>query len=106
MEARKDAALGLLELPMVEHHADAEEVVTTVLGPYHPDEVMPVSLGRILAEKARARMRDRTPVGLVDARVDHGDDANCEDAQGRQVSGFQAGRRCYRLVLRVVMRET
>jgi hypothetical protein len=101
----KDAALRLLDLPVLGPQASTVEVVSTVLGPYEPDEAMRVSLGRVLAERARERWGDETPVGLADAQVDYSDEAACEDLQGRQVSSFQVDERCYRLVL-LVVRET
>lgn len=110
MEAVKDdvknAALHLLNLPVMGAQAGAMEIVTTLLGPHEPGEATRVSIGRVLAERARERMGNRTPVGLVDVDVDYSDEADCEDLQGRQVSGFAADERCYRLRLLVVLRET
>jgi hypothetical protein len=102
----KNAALSLLELPVIGAQADVVEVVATVLGPYEPEEAMRVSLGHVLAERAREGMGSRTPVGLAGVDVDYSDEADCEDLQGRQVSSFGADERCYRLRLLVVMRET
>lgn len=104
-QAIKDSALGLLGLPVVERGPDSIEVVATFLATREPDEGMQVSIGRVLAERARKVMAEkaesRTPAGIISAEVDSSDHAYCEDLQGRVGNSFVRGERCYRIVLEV-----
>lgn len=106
-QAIKDSALGLLGLPVVEHAPAPKslKVVANCLATREPDEAMQVSIGRVLAERARKVMiedvGDRTPASILHAKVEGSDQATCEDLQGESASAFERGERCYRLVLEV-----
>ena len=96
-----ESALGLLGLPTIERQQGGVEVVATVLADREPDEAMRVSIGRVLAERARADLPANAS-GVVDARVDSSDESDCEDLEGRTGNAFVRGERCYRLILMAV----
>ena len=102
----QDSALELLGLPKVKHAPPYSiEAVATFLTTREPDEGMQVSIGRVLAERAREAIGEhaegRTPAGIISAEVDSADDADCKDLEGRVGNAFVRGERCYRLVLQV-----
>jgi hypothetical protein len=105
----RESALRLLGLPEVGRAPGGIEVVATVLETREPDGGMKVSIGRVLAERARSAMTekagDRTPSGVISAEVDSSDHADCEDTQGRQGNAFIRGDRCYRIVLHIALRD-
>jgi hypothetical protein len=100
-----ESALGLLGLPSDEPRPGSIEVVASLLATREPDDGMKVSIGRVLAERARAAIAEQakgqTPVSFSDATVDWSDDANCKDLQGQVGNAFVRGERCYRMVLHV-----
>jgi len=97
-----DTALRLLNWPVIGPQLDTVEVVATVLRTSDPDEPMRVGIGRVLAERARAKV-EGTPAGIAEARVEVRDEGECEDLDGRRVRSFGSDQRCYRLTLHVVM---
>ena len=57
-----------------------------------------MSLGRVLAERAREQLGDRAVRGIAEVSLDHSDETECLDLDGRQVSTFERpDERCYRL---------
>jgi hypothetical protein len=103
----KDSALGLLGLPVVEHAPASIEVVASFLTTREPDAGMQVSIGRVLAERAREVIAEKaeglewTPEAIISAEVDSSDDADCKDVNNNVGNAFTRGERCYRLVLQV-----
>jgi hypothetical protein len=101
-----EATLRRLDLPTVHGADESFEVYATVLGPREEPLEGPMreSLAEILAGRVRRAIVERAtegqvPVGITRVRVAHSDEADCEGPEGRQVSAFMAGERCYRIVL-------
>jgi hypothetical protein len=101
------SALRLLDMPVLGPQPETVDVVSSVLGPREPDEEMTVSLARVLAERTREQLGDRAVRGIAEVRLDHSDETECLDLDGRQVSAVERpDERCYRLTMSVVMRES
>jgi hypothetical protein len=104
----KDTALALLGLPAVQGAPGSIEVVATYLATREPEEGMRESIGRVLADRARLAIDEKTDggaTGIASARVDFSDDADCEDHSGVVGNAFIRGERCYRLVLQVAVQD-
>jgi hypothetical protein len=110
-EKLREATLRRLSLRNVEqvpaHSGETFEVVVTILGPRDQplEEPMRESLAEVLAGQASRvidqRGAGRNVVGIAGSRCDWSDEADCQTADGGTVNAFQAGERCYRVVLRV-----
>ena len=100
-----DSALHLLNLPVLGPQAKTEKVVSTYLAPVEPKEELRVTIGRVLASRARVKM-PAAAVGIAEMNVDSSDEATCLDANEQNVSTFERpDHDCYRLVLDLVVRR-
>jgi hypothetical protein len=94
--------LDLLGVPEVETAPNTIRVVATVMAPREPNKAMERRIGRQLAERARAVLRQqgerRAPAAVIVEAMDHSDSAICEGADGQR-NAFLEGERCYRAIL-------
>jgi hypothetical protein len=104
----RDSALSFLGIPPGNGtRGGAWTISACVMGGREPNPGERIAIGRKLGEQAQSLMADemgnRTPTGIVDARLAVSDEASCEDPPGCGVSNaFIEGGCCYRLNLKVI----